>query len=179
MIFTGKAFRQEKLPFVVGLEGLYRILLAQLERNDEIRPQCPGELARHHGGVPAIGAGGRRRALLADELRAAAGAAVGPHTVALSPPILAKVRGVPCASIRGWRALPGAAFLRRLLGFCRLFFFLCVERLDLRHIITGAAVFALQPAGRTGEMQRSRAAGALIICYLCWHLKYLLPMPAL
>ena len=78
-----------------------------------------------------------------------------------------------------WRALPGAAFLRRLLGFCRLFFFLCVERLDLRHIITGAAVFALQPAGRTGEMQRSRAAGALIICYLCWHLKFLLPMPAL
>ena len=64
-------------------------------------------------------------------------------------------------------------------GLLPPFFFLCVERLDLRHIITGAAVFALQPAGRTGEMQRSRAAGALIICYLCWHLKFLLPMPAL
>ena len=126
MIFTDKTFWQEKLPFVVGFEGLYRFFFAQFERDDKIRSQCPGELARHHGGVPAIGAGGCRRALLADELRAAAWTTVDPHTVAFSPPILAKVRGVPCASIYGRHALSGAAFLRCLLGCCRIFFFFCI-----------------------------------------------------
>ena len=113
------------------------------------------------------GTGGGRRVFVADKLRAAAGTAVGPHTVALRAPVLGKTGGVPRAPIPGRRTLPG--FLRRLLS-CRCFFFLlCVKRLDLCYIVTGAAVFTLQLSRRSHKMERTRTSRALIIGYLCWH----------
>ena len=140
-------------------EGLDGILLAQLEGNDEIRPQLPGELPRHHGGVSAVGTGGGRRVFVADKLRAATGTAVGPHTVAL----------------RGRRVLSGIRLLCRLLGCRRFFLLLCVKRLNFRYLITGAAVFTLQLSGRSHEMERARTSRTLIICDLCWHVNASFP----
>ena len=152
----------------MALKSLYGIFLAQLEGNDEIRPQLPGELSRHHGRVAAVGAGGGRRIFVADELCAAAGTAVGPHTIAaLRAPVLGKRRGVPRTVICGRCTLSG--FLCRLLSCRGFFFLLCVKRLDLCYIVTGAAVFTLQLPGRSHEMERTRTSRTLIIGYLCWH----------
>ena len=46
--------------------------------------------------------------------------------------------------------------------------------------VTGLIVtFVGQRTRVSGQsMQWPRTAGTLIICYLCWHLKFLLPIPA-
>ena len=88
VVFRSEAPGQEKLPLVVLLERIDGSLPAQLEGDDEVRTQGPGELPRHDCRIPAVGAGRGRRALVADELRAAAGAAIRPHGAALVAPVV-------------------------------------------------------------------------------------------
>ena len=122
MIFTGKAFRQEKLPFVVGLEGLYRILLAQLERQYVVRLENAAELLGNDGRVAAVRARGRRRGLLADQLRTAGRTAVYAHLVRIRAPVLI-CGGLPFAGVAPrLRLRSGLLFLFgvQLFDLCRV-----------------------------------------------------------
>ena len=170
MVFVGKGLGQKNLSFIVLLERLDGIFPAELEGKDKVRSQLSGKLPRHDRGVAAIGAGRCRRALVADQLRAAAGAAVRLHVRALLAPVLAEAGGIPIAAVSGrcFLLLCGL-FLGRLLRCRGLFLFLRVKRLDLRDVVARAAVVALQFTGRTYEVQRTGTAGALIVGYLCWH----------
>ena len=169
MIFVGEALGKEDLPFVMRLERLDGVFLAELEGDDVIRPQFPGELSRHDRGVAAVGAGCCRRAFIADELRAAARAAVGLHAFRLLAPVVAEAGGIPIAAVGGRFFLCCGLFFGRLLRGRRLFLFFRVERFDLRDIVARAAVFALELTARAHKVQRTGAAGALIVGYLCWH----------
>ena len=100
---------------------------------------------------------------VAEQLRAAARAAVCLHAFPLLAPVLAEAGGIPVS------AVGGGLFLCRMLRCRSLFFLLCIKRLDLRDIVAGTAVIALQLAGSAHKVQRSGAAGALIVGYLCWH----------
>ena len=169
MIFIGEGFGQENFSLAVLLERLDCILLAEPERKDEIRLQFSRELPRHDRGVAAIGAGRCRRALVTEQLRAAARAAVCLHAFPLLAPVLAEARGIPVSAVGGGFLLFCGLFLFRMLRCRSLFFLLSIKRLDLCDIVAGAAVIALQLAGSAHKMQRSGTAGALIVGYLCWH----------
>ncbi len=169
VVFVGKGLRQKNLPLVVLSERLDGIFPAELEGDNEIRFQLTGKLPRHHRGVAAIGAGCCRRALIADQLRTAAGAAVRLHVRALLAPVVAEAGGIPIAAVGGRFLLLRGLFFSRLLRCRGPLFFLRVERLDLRNVVTRAAVFALQLTGGAHKVQRTGTAGALIVGYLCWH----------
>ena len=169
MVFVGETLGQENFSRAVFFQRLDGVLFAVLEGDNEIRFQLTGKLPGHHGGVAAIGTGRCRRALIAEQLRAAAGAAVGLHVRALLAPVVAEAGGIPIAAVGGRFLLLRGLFFSCLLRRRGLLFFLRVERLDLRNVITRAAVFALQLTGSAYEVQRTGAAGALIVGYLCWH----------
>ena len=66
-----------------------------------------------------------------------------------------------------------ACRLDGLFRFCRIRFFFPIDRLNFRCIEARTAVVALQSAGFSRKMERPHTSGALIICYLCCHLKFL------
>ena len=174
MIFIGKGFGQENFSLAVLLERFDCIFLAEPERKDEIRLQFSRELPRHDRGVAAIGTGCCRRALVAEQLRAAARAAVCLHAFPLLAPVLAEAGGIPVSAVGGCFLFLCSLFLFGLFLLCllrcrSLFLLLCVKCLNLRDIVAGTAVIALQLAGSADKVQRSSTAGALIVGYLCWH----------
>ena len=121
------------------------------------------------------------------QLRAAARAAVCLHTFPLLAPVLAEAGGIPVSAVGGCFLFLCGLFLCGLFLLCllrcrSLFLLLCVKCLNLRDIVAGTAVIALQLAGSAYKVQRSGAAGALIVGYLCWHrwfhLFHFLPLTA-
>ena len=79
VVLGRERLRQEGLSFVVRLQRLDGVLLRELERQDIFRFQRPGELSRHDRRVFRSRGSGCRRRLVAEQLRPARRAGIGPH----------------------------------------------------------------------------------------------------
>ena len=165
LVLGGKRSRQEGLVFIVPPERIDRVLAAELEGQNIVRPQRPGKLPRHDGRVAAVRAGGRGGVRIADELRTAGRTGIGLHPGGIRAPVGAHGAGVPraavVAALRG-----GIRRFKRLGGLCFLF---PIQRLDLCNGVRAAAVIAFQFPGRAGIVQRPGAGRALVVGHLCRH----------
>ena len=166
VVIGGKRSRQQLSAFVILLERLDRLLLVYLERDQIIRPVHAREFARDHGGIAAVGAAGRRRRIVADQLCAAAGAVIGAHVGRIAPPAAVRCcfRGHAgsrcfrrCLFFRGGRFL-----LRFLVAFHSALVLFLVERLDFLGGIGAAAVVALELADLAIIVKGARTGRALI-----------------
>ena len=156
VVGLGEGGRQQGLFEIVPFQRPDGILFAEPEGENIVRPQSAGELPRHHRGIAAIGAGGGGGGGIAQQLRPAGGAAVGPDGRSLRPPVPADAGGIPL----GFCLLPGLGGLVLLLG---------VKSLNFRRLEAGAAVFAFQLAGGPHKPERPGAGRALIIGNLSRH----------
>ena len=163
MVLVGKAFGQEGLALVVGLQGFDGLVLSDLEGNHQFRLQGPPELAGDDGVVAAVGAGGGGGGRVTDQFRAAAGAAVGFQMGPRLVPAVLSVGTVPVLGVG--LGLCGGFFK----GLCGLLFLFGAAGFHLLHGKAAAAVVALQPPRLLAEMQGSGAGRTFEFSYLGRH----------
>ena len=98
---------QQDFPPVMVFQGRLRRFLIQPEGNEAVRLQGAVELSRNDGVVAAVGTGGGGGGFLGNQLGAAGGAVVDPHSRRIFPPVLRNAGQVPLRVI-----FPGSRFFR-------------------------------------------------------------------
>ena len=146
----GEAVRQQVLALVEFLQGLLRLFLRLLERQDEVGLHHALELRWHHVGAAAVGTFCCHRIAVGDELGAARGAGLHGHGAALLwRPLAARCGSVKFGflcfgSAPGGFLIPGE------------------HRLDGRDLKFGAAVLAADRIASRLEGKRRTALRAFI-----------------
>ena len=171
VVAIGERLGQQGLALIVVLQGSHGVLLAELEGQDEVRLQRAAELARHHGGIAAVGAGRGGGGGVADQLRAAGGAVIGLHAVGLRAPVAVEAGGIPALGLhlRHFLAVLFRLGVSLLRGGHGLGLFLRVQGFDLRHVIFRTAEITFQHTGGACKVQGAGTCRAFIVGNLGCH----------
>ena len=171
MVVVLKGFRQIRSSLIVHFQFFDRFFFADLKRDHIIRLQYTGKLSGHNSRIPAVGTGGCRSRLIADQLRAAGRTIVAFHACCILAPVVVDIRSIPALFGRLCLLLlfPFRLFFCLFLGFDRFFFLLGIHRFDFCDFILRTAVITFQLAKAFRIMQRSGTGRTLIIGNLFRH----------